>query len=438
LASKDERKLSARASAVASEAGGPRGVYYGWYVIAVAFAATGLAVGTGQYAFGVYVRPLEEEFGWTRTQVNAALSFGAVSGLIAPLVGRLTDMFGSRRVMALSLLLIALGYLLRPFMTHLWHWYALNVLMCLGFPGATILPAGKLVGLWFERTRGRMMGLTTMGNNFGGLTMPLLAGYIVGASGWQWGYAAFGLLALLVAPAAALVVRDKPEDVQRERARREGRGGRSQSDVRRAPLTLTGLTVRDALRSPAFYLVALGLLMASFTYPAVMTQLIPHMENEGVPVQRAALALSVLAGFGMAGKLTFGYLAERITARYALMLSLTMQVGCLALLLSIRANSPLLWLFVPLFGLPFGGVGALMPLIVQESFGLRYFASLLGLVNMATVVSSVVGPLMAGASFDLTDSYRANFMAVIAIFSLGVLVLGLARPPVKAVGPGAR
>ncbi|MDP3061873.1 MAG: MFS transporter, partial [Chloroflexota bacterium] len=418
--------------AVTPEAGRPRGVYYGWYVIAVAFATTGLAVGTGQYAFGVYVRPLEQEFGWTRTQVNAALSLGAVSGLIAPLVGRLTDRFGSRRVMALSLLMIALSYLLRPFMTQLWQWYALNVLMFIGFPGATILPAGKLVGLWFERTRGRMMGLTTMGNNFGGLTMAPLAGYIVGASGWLWGYVAFGLLALLVAPAAALVVRDRPEDVQREQARWEGAGRHSEGRGGSARRVVSGLTVREALRSPTFYLMTLGLLLAGFTYPSVLTQLIPHMENEGVPVQRAALALSVLAGFGMAGKLAFGLLAERITARYALMLSLSMQVGCLVLLLSIRANSPLLWLFVALIGLPFGAVGALMPLIVQETFGLRHFASLLGLVNMATVVSSIVGPLLAGASFDATGSYRANFMAVMGIFSLGVVVLGLARRPAMA------
>lgn len=190
--------------------------------------------------------------------------------------------------------------------------------------------------------------------------------------------------------------------------------------------------MREALHAPAFYAVSLGLVAASFTYPSVMTQLIPHLESEGVSVQRAALALSVLAACGMSGKLIFGFLSERITARRALMLSLSIQAAGLVLLLTISVNTALLWLFIPLFGVPFGGVGALMPLIVQETFGLRYFGSILGLTNVATVVPSVVGPLMAGASYDITGSYRINFIAVIAIFAVGIVALWLGRPPTGA------
>ena len=400
-----------------------RRFYYGWLVVAAAFWATGLTIGTSQYAFGVFVEPLEEEFGWTRTQINAVLSFSAVAALSGPIVGRIMDQVGARPVMAFSLALLGLSYALRPFMTQLWHWYALGTVQALGFPGATLLPAGKLVGLWFQKTRGRMMGLATMGNNFGGLTMVALAGLVVGMAGWKWGYGVFTLLVLVSAPLVYLIVRDRPADVQKETGREKHVAPSASSNP-----VIDGLTVGEALRTRAFYAVTLGVMAASFSYSGVLTQLIPHLQNEGVPLARASLALSLLAAFGMAGKLLFGLLAERIPVRFALMLSLSIQIVGLMMLVT-WANTPFLWAFMPFYGVAFGAVGALMPLLIQESFGVRYFGTIVGVVNMATIVSIVTGPLMVGAFFDATGTYRLAFLTVAAIFAAGVLILTLARPP---------
>lgn len=403
--------------------GSMRRFYYGWLVVAAAFWATGLTIGTSQYAFGVFVEPLEEEFGWTRTQINAVLSFSAVAALSGPMVGRIMDQVGARPVMAFSLALLGLSYALRPFMTQLWHWYALGIVQALGFPGATLLPAGKLVGLWFQKTRGRMMGLATMGNNFGGLTMVALAGLVVGMAGWRWGYGVFTLLVLASVPLVYLIVRDRPADVQKEAGREEQVAPSASSNP-----TIDGLTVGEALRTRAFYAVTLGVMAASFSYSGVLTQLIPHLQNEGVSLGRASLALSLLAAFGMAGKLLFGLLAERIPARFALMLSLSIQIVGLMMLIT-WANTPFLWAFMPFYGVAFGAVGALMPLLIQETFGVRYFGTIVGVVNMATIVSIVTGPLMVGAFFDATGTYRLAFLTVAAIFAAGVLILTLARPP---------
>ena len=409
-----------------------RRFYYGWLVVAAAFVSTGLTIGTGQYAFGVFVEPLEAEFGWTRTQLNAALSLSAVAALSSPIIGRIMDRVGARPVMAFSLMLIGVSFAFRPFMTHIWHWYALGVVQALGFTGATILPAGKLVGLWFQKTRGRMMGIATMGNNFGGLTMTPLAGLVVGMSGWRWGYGVFAILIFVAVPLMLFIIRDKPEDVQREMERLRDRGDKESDDAlspTSAPiLTLSGFTVSEVLRTRTFYIVTLGIVAASFSYSAVLTQIIPHLENEGVSLTQASLALSVLAAFGMAGKFIFGMLAERIPVRFALMLSLLIQVVGL-ILLSRWANTPFLWAFMPFYGIAFGAVGALMPLLVQESFGVRYFGSILGLVNLATILPIVVGPLMVGAFYDSTGDYRMAFLTVAAIFVAGSVALSLARPP---------
>ena len=154
----------------------------------------------------------------------------------------------------------------------------------------------------------------------------------------------------------------------------------------------------------------------------MLPQVYAHLTNEGVPDTTASVALGLLAAFGMGGKLSFGLLAERITARYALILCLTGQAGFLILMLN-AANPAIMWVSVPLFGLCMGAFGALFQLIVQESFGIRYFGSIMGLVSMGSVTAWAVGPLLSGASFDLTDRYHTAFIIVAVMFLVAAALL---------------
>ena len=113
------------------------------WVAGACFSALGVAIGSSQYAFGVFLEPLHAELGWTRTQISASLSFLAVGSLLAPLMGRVIDRHGARPVLVGSLLCMAVSYLLRPLMSELWHWYALSFLQFAAFAGATSLPTGR-------------------------------------------------------------------------------------------------------------------------------------------------------------------------------------------------------------------------------------------------------------------------------------------------------
>ncbi|MCH8062930.1 MAG: MFS transporter [Chloroflexi bacterium] len=193
---------------------------------------------------------------------------------------------------------------------------------------------------------------------------------------------------------------------------------------------LTGRTPKEALHSKAFYAIATAVLMGSFTYSAVLPQVTAHLTIEGVSVTVASLALSVLAIFGMLGKLAMGFLSERIGSRYALMVDLSGQ--SLFVLVMMWAGTPaIMWLSVPMFGFFLGGFGALFSIIVQDTFGIRHFGGIMGIINLATMVSFGVGPLLAGASFDLTGSYNAAFMTTAVLFAIGALALTQARVPSK-------
>ena len=397
--------------------------YNGWLIVGVVFLAAALTIGSSNYAFGLFIEPLEHEFEWPRTAISASLSFAAVGSLFAPILGRLLDRYGSRPLLVGSLTLIGLSFVLRPLMTELWHWYVLSLLQFAPFAAASALPAGRLVGIWFQRSRGRVMGIAMMGNNFGGLTMPIIAGVMLSKASWQAAFVVLGVIAFAIALLALLVVHERPAYQNGD----TGRGQKSSpSHGEPSANLLPGWTLGEAIRTRSFYAMTLAMMMASFTYSTVLPHVSAHLAAKGLDDQKVYLAIGLLATFGMMGKVSFGYLAERITARRAMMVSLGGQIVFIVLMVA-YPYGPQVWFSVPLFGLCMGGYGTLGALIVQESFGLRYFGSISGLASMATVVPFLAGPLMAGASFEYTDSYGPSFLIVAFLFGIGIASLTQAR-----------
>ena len=401
----------------------------GWLIVAVVFLGAGLTIGSSNYAFGLFVEPLEGEFGWRRTYISASLSFMALGSLFGPLVGRLMDRHGARPVMAASLVVLAVSFALRPLMTHLWHWYALSALQFLAFYGAAILPAGRLVGLWFPRTRGRAMAIATMGNNFGGLLVPPLVAVAIGVDGsWQTAYLGLGLAALALAIAAALVVTEPGS------GKAPGRAAGTRDRRVEPSAGIGGWTLRQALRSRAFFAVTASIMLGNFTYTVILAHVFAHLEVREISGTTAALSVSVLAACGMAGKLVLGYMTERVPARFVMMVAFGGQIVGIVMMLTLLSGSAL-WLAVGLFGFFMGSFGTLSPLLVQDSFGIRSFGTIMGLISATTVISFGLGPLIAGLSYDLSGGYGPAFIAAAVMFGLAAVSLTQAGP---SPPPGSR
>ena len=278
------------------------------------------------------------------------------------------------------------------------------------------------------------MGIAGTGNNFGGLVMPPVAVVILALVSWQGTYLAVAALMFLTVAFTTALVREAPphtpthdEDPSEPRCGLAG-GLRT---------TLAGWTLRQALRTRTFYLITLACSFGSFPFAALIPHVVAHLENEGVSLTTASLALSVLAGFGMAGKILFGLLAERITARYAMMVSYSVLAIGITLM---RSPWPpvIMWLCVVLFGFGMGAFGTLRMLAVQENFGLRSFGSIAGLMSLTSTVTFAVGPLLSGLVFDTTGSYSTAFAVVAVLLALGVILLSQASPPGTPREPAAR
>ena len=408
------------------------GIYHGWIIAIVSFLAVGGSIGFAHFGFGLFIVPLEKEFDWSRTQINFALILGIVVHLCSPLVGRIIDLFGSRYVMAISLLVIAMGFFLRSIMTDLWQFYIFSVLIFLGGPGGAMLPAGRLVGLWFPSIRGRMMGFVTAGNNFGGLvSIPILT-IIISFGGWRIAFFATGVMLLAMSVLTYLFVKDKPDDVQKEIGKRWTPSGTTLQAIGKAT---TGLSVSEALRTRAFWLIGSGMTLQQFVRTTLVTQLAAHLVDVGFGASQIGASLSVLAFFGVTSKIVFGRLSEITTARWAYTLVIAIQVSGIGSFLFLSGSGFIpVFISLAVFGLGMGGVGTLGPLAVTEMFGLKNFGSISGFIRQGVIIPGIVGPLLAGYVYDRTGVYDLAFQIILGFLILSCLCFALARPPKPAGG----
>ena len=387
--------------------------YNGYFIISVVFLAAAFTIGGSNYAFGLFIEPLEDTYNWNRTAIQASLSFMAVGSLAAPFLGRLIDLYGAKVIMVTSLLIMALSFALRPLITELWHWYVLSFFQFVCFLGVTVLPSGRLAAIWFPKSKGRYLGIMAAGNNFGGATMPPLTWFLISMVSWQAAFLAYSSIAVLIALMVILVVHEDPLfDPDKETS--------DASVVGTSDISLIGSSVKEALYTTRFYTMTLAMVMGSFTYGGVLPWISAHLINEGMSAESVPHAVTLMAIFGIMGKLVFGYIAERITARRGMMISLGGQTVFI-LLLTAYASTFFVWIGVPLYGLFMGAWGALVPLIILENFGAKRFGSISGLVNLAMSIAFAAGPLIAGTIFDATLSYSPTFIVMAILFIIGII-----------------
>jgi len=390
---------------------------HGWWAIAVCFSTSTALLGFSTYTFSLFGNELAEEFQWSRTQINASLSFSAIGTLFGPFLGGIIDRRGPRVVVGVCVALTALSFLLRPLMSELWHWYALSFLQYAGF-SATMTPVGRIGGLWFPNRRGMVMGIAMTGNNFGGVVMPGIVGALIAISGWQAGYYLQGGVTALVAIGALIALREpNSKDITNPDSAGEVDSSR-----------LAGMSMHQAVRSPILYMLLYIFLVGATPFATLLPQLISHFINEGIESSTATTALSLVALGGMGGKIAFGIIAERITARYAMMISFAGLSA--SLLLSVNPNiSGIIWICSPMWGLCMGAFGTLINMIVQDYFGLKSFASIMGVAGYGTALSFAIGPIVTGISMDELGNYDPIFYGTVALLLMGIVALAAMGNP---------
>jgi MFS family permease len=382
-----------------------------WLVFFSVFFSGALIIGLNTYSFGLFIEPLEDEFGWSREQISLGYSVSFVSSLLAPIIGKFVDIKGTKVFLVGSLFLIAFGFILRPFMTSLNHWIILNSMVFAGYPGTLLLASGILMQVWFPKSRGRMVAFATSGHNLGGLTIPFITLLLLFYFNWKFAYVFFGSLIFIVALFSFFFVKNSPRNANTSEENIQG----------------VGIDFKNAIKTKKFVFLTLGLTFAMVTYNGVMPQMAPHLQTEGLSLIGATIAMGYIGAMVILSKLFFGRLSERYSSIIMTCFSVFLQaIGLIIILLS-SGNIVGIWSGLVIFGIGFGGLGALIPLNITECFGMKSLGTIFGALSFLGVWAAVSAPWMMGRIFDSTSSYRNAHAIVIVVFFIAIFFLLLAR-----------
>ncbi|MBZ5513646.1 MAG: MFS transporter [Acidobacteriia bacterium] len=374
--------------------------YYGWRVVLA--ASVGVMVGFGSlfvFTFGVFVKPLEIEFGWSREAISRGFGFAALMlAICSPTLGRWLDRYGPRRVILPCMMVFGCGIAsLALLRAYLWQFYATCILLGAVGNGAAHLSYSRAISTWFHRRLGMALALVMAGAGLGSMLLPFLAETIIASSGWRAAYLVLGGLALgLGLPSTWRYIHERRQ---------------LQHDFRPAPHA--GLTWQQGLRSFPFWIIVAVLFVGSVSMNGSLTHLVPLLTDRGITGRDAALCASALGGSSLVARVIVGSLLDRfLGSRVAFAVYLILAAG---ILLLGRAHS----LFTGCLAAAFIGVGAggeadITPYLLTRYFGLRAFSTLYGVTWSFYAVAGAMGPVILGRAYDSTGSYT-SLLTVLAL-----------------------
>ena len=397
--------------------------FWGWVIIGTGMVIMCVVGGYGYYSPSVYLLPLQSYFEVNRTAVSLGGSLTTLgSGAMALLVGIVVDRWGPRRSIIFGVAGLAASFLLLSLMTELWQYYALLTFQGMVLPFAGLIPHQSLIGLWFVRRRGSAMGMMMAGLGIGGLLFPWLNGLLIESLGWQSAYLTGGIILGAIPLSAALILlRDCPEQVGQYPD-----GMPTTVDVSAFPTS--GATLKQAVRSFAFWELALTVLLWAINNGVIMLHLPAMLQDTGMPLKHAGGVLGLMLGVSIIGRLGIGRLADRFEPRI-IMGVVIICMGLSSLPLLAPANPTMRSLFVVLYGVAQGGGVTVIPLVVQPLFGMRAFGKIYGLIVVGMTVGLSIGNYLGGQIYDLKGGYTwAVLVASVAGLLAGLLPLALRRP----------
>jgi MFS family permease len=388
-----------------------------WLVVAV--SSVGLFFHFGSLlvnAFGVFLTTLCDQFHWSRGQVSGAFALATLAAMLTmPLTGWLTDRFGSRRPILFCMVVFGALYASLGFLTpHLWHLYAVFLILGLVGPGTSAVPHASLISRWFTGRRGLALGLAMSGTATGGVIWPRATQALMDQFGWRNAYAISGGAVLLVAVPLLLLFLKEPSAPVRSSSQSAADG---EAD---------GLTRGEALRGSLLWLLLFAFVIVSMSIQACMIHLIPMLKDRGMTPASAALASSLFGAAGIVGRLGIGYLLDKLPAERVPAIAFSVVAAGIFLLFA-GATGASAYAAAMLIGFGYGSESATIPYLVGRYFGLRSFGEIYSYLFITVPLGGALGPLLMGAAFDRNGSYQlallfcgvATVVAALALLRLG-------------------
>lgn len=406
--------------------GTPGQAFRGWWVVFGTFSVLFLVYGSA-YSFPAFFDALQAQFNASRGDVSSV--FG-LSGLlffsIGALAGPIADRLDPRWVIGIGVVLTGGGLIVGSLATELWQvlvGYGLGVGVGIGF---AYVPSIGPVQRWFVRRRGLASGMAVAGIGVGTLAMPPIATAIIAASDWRTAYLSLGIATIVLGLLATRLILASPEQIDQH----------ADGDPAPPPLpggakrVLSGLTLRQAVRTKPFVILYLASLSLAFALFLPFVHLVPYAMDRGIAKPTAVILIMLIGAGSIAGRFLLSGLADRFGRRPSLIAMFFGLAAMFALWWAVEAFW-LLAVFAVVFGTCYGGYVALAPAVLIDYVGPRSAASSIGALYTSVALGTGFGPTLAGYAFDWTRSYSLVLAIAAGLALTAALVALLLEDPDK-------
>ena len=424
--------------------------FYGWWILGAAGTANFARNAAASLTISVFIYPLSEELGWSRTLIaGAAAAGGLAATFTSPLIGRMIDRYGARSVLTVSIVVLCMSTFALAWSdvsltvmgaTIPWVFYIAYGTGRVIFASPVQIGTAVVVSRWFIRMRGRTNGILGLSHSAGMVLFPLIASIVIAQSGWRDAWFVLSVVVFVVALLpVALLISEQPEDLGLRPdgdVEEEAEAGADGAD----PVSVEepSWTSRDAMRTPALWLLALATGMMFFMHAGSNTHAAAFFQDQGLGAVTAGVSISLNAIFLGISSLVWGRIVERVPARFV-MAAVAINLAIGAFLFTLTDTTVEALAFSAIFGFGLGGMLVVPPVAYADYFGRPALGTIRGVTEPFTTLGQAVGVMIPGLIFDFVGgaSYLPFFFgaggvgilaAVASLFAVKPTVAGMASP----------
>ena len=405
-------------------------VFYGWWIVGAASGIQMLAGMLWMQSYGVYVVVLQEEFHWRKAVLSGAFTATQIqTGLLAPVQGWLVDRFGPRAMMRVGTVVFAVGFMLFSQVDSILAFYFAFALIALGSNLAGFPTVMVSIVNWFNRHRAKAIAAGQLGFSLGGICVPIVV-FCLQVFGWRATAFACGVLVLVLGLPLAQLMRHRPAPGEFV----DGIAERTSAGHASREIPSQGFSIRQAMRTRAFWLISVGHACSLLVISATMVHLVSHLtEGLGYSLTLAGGVVAWMTACQMGGQVLGGYIGDRLNKRL-------LCAGCLLahaiglLVVAHATNVFMVIAFVLLYGIGMGIRGPMAVALRADYFGPRAFGTILGVSMSIAMIGMSIGPIVAGLMADALGSYESGFTVLAAGAVVGAVCFLAAKPPSEQPG----
>lgn len=377
------------------------------YIVITAFLSLFALVGFAYYGVPFFYDFMVRDFGFSRAVVTSGNAVGKL--IVAPLfgffAGWLIDKYGPRNLMMLGAVLMGTALIGLSFANSLWMFYTFYVFNALGYVFGGPLPCQVLISRWFNKNRGKAMGIAYLGIGVGGAIVPILATNLESNLGWKNALAILGILIIVIAFPMSYFIKD------------------SSKSNNKSKLSNASISMKHVLRTPNFYLLAFGSMCSIGAVGGMGQHLKLYLNDHEYSQSMAANIMSIMLLSSLGGRALMGWLSDMFNRKYVMML-IYIIVAMAIFLLLLPPFPGRIYIFATIFGIGLGGDYMIIPLMAGDLFGVKALGRIMGIILVADGLAESFFPVLVGYLYNSEiKSYTVGFITLIGVALLGVFIV---------------